>query len=53
MARKWIDKSYKDVDELMKKDPEEFKEATNFIFHDAVECTARIWLKAWGRFVAG
>jgi len=50
-SRKWIDKPYKDVNELIRKNSEEFKEVTNFIFHDAVECVARVWLKAWERFV--
>ena len=50
VARKWIDKSCKDANQLIGKDPEKFKEVTNFIFHDAVECVARIWLKAWEKF---
>lgn len=30
---------------------EDFKHVTNCIFHDAVESVARIWYKAWCRFV--
>lgn len=51
VSRKWINERFEDVDALIEKNPEEFKEVTNFIFHDAVECVARVWLKAWGRFI--
>ena len=51
VSRKWIDRPYKDVEELVESKPEEFKEVTNYIFHDAVESVARIWYKAWRRFV--
>lgn len=30
---------------------EDFKHVTNCVFHDAVESVARIWYKAWRRFV--
>lgn len=30
---------------------EEFIDVTNRIFHDAVEAVARIWLKAWNKFL--
>jgi hypothetical protein len=47
VSRKWINDSYKKADDM----PEpEFKEVTNFIFHDAVESVARVWLKIWERF---
>lgn len=50
VSREWIDKSYKNVNELIKKNPDEFKEATNFlVFHDAVESVARIWLFTYCR----
>jgi len=52
VSRKWIDRPYKDVDELINSSSiEEFKHVTNCIFHDAVESVARLWVKAWERFV--
>ena len=53
VSRKWIDAPYKDVDDLIARPAkrEEFKDMTNRIFHDAVESVARLWLKAWQRFI--
>lgn len=51
VSRKWIDASYKNADALVAAKSEEFKDVTNRIFHDAVESVARLWLKAWGRFI--
>jgi hypothetical protein len=51
LARKWIDLPYKDADELVAAKGGEFKDVTNRIFHDAVESVARVWLKAWEKFV--
>lgn len=53
VSRKWIDRPYKDVSELISSPMklEEFKHVTNCIFHDAVESVARLWMKAWKRFV--
>jgi hypothetical protein len=51
VSRKWIDAPFKDVDELVAAKSEEFKDVTNCIFHDAVESVARLWLKAWERFI--
>lgn len=48
VSRKWIDDDHKTVDDI---DEAVFKEVTNYIFHDAVEAVARIWMKAWERFV--
>jgi len=31
-------------------DDASFSEVSNYIFHDAVEAMARVWMKAWGRF---
>ena len=53
VSRKWIDKPYEDVDDLLRnvEKREEFEDVTNCIFHDAVESVARLWLKAWDRFI--
>jgi len=53
VSRKWIDECYEDVDDLIASPTKrgEFKDVTNRIFHDAVESVARLWLKAWQRFV--
>ena len=51
VARKWIDARYADVDELIAHDPAEWDHVTNCIFHDAVLSVARLWRKAWDRFV--
>jgi hypothetical protein len=51
VSRKWIDAPFKDADELVAAKSEEFREVTNCIFHDAVESVARLWLKAWDRFI--
>jgi len=53
VSRKWINESYEDVDDLIARPAkrEEFKDVTNRIFHDAVESVARLWLKAWQRFI--
>jgi hypothetical protein len=53
VSRKWIDKPYADVSELTNSPAklDEFKHVTNCIFHDAVESVARLWIKAWRRFV--
>ncbi len=52
MARKWIDQPYMDVKKLLeKKSVQEFKHILNCIFHDAVESVARIWYKAWERYI--
>ena len=48
VSRKWIGGGLQDADEMGQ---EEFREVTNCVFHDAVECVARIWLKIWDRFV--
>lgn len=48
LSREWIKEPHKNVQALINKiGEEEFKRATNCIFHDAVEEVARIWLKAW------
>jgi len=53
LSRKWIDVPYGHVNDLIASPAkrEEFKDVTNRIFHDAVESVARLWLKAWQRFV--
>jgi hypothetical protein len=56
VSRKWIDKSYKNADEFSKvpetkEYKDNFKKVTNYIFHDAVESTARIWLNTWETFI--
>lgn len=53
LSRKWIDAPYEHVNDLIASPAkrEEFKDVTNRIFHDAVESVARLWLKAWQRFV--
>lgn len=52
-SREWIKEPHKDVKALVNKTgKEEFKRATNCVFHDAVEETARLWHKAW-RIYAG
>jgi len=51
LSRKWIDAPFKNTDELVVAKSEEFKDVTNCIFHDAVESVARLWLKAWERFI--
>lgn len=48
VSRKWIDDDHKTADDI---DDSIFEEVTNYIFHDAVEAVARIWMKAWDRFV--
>jgi hypothetical protein len=47
VSRKWINDDYESVNDIP---DSEFKEVSNYIFHDAVESVARIWLKAWERF---
>jgi hypothetical protein len=47
VSREWIDGGFRDADDM---DAGEFGEVTNYIFHDAVECVARIWAKIWERF---
>jgi hypothetical protein len=53
VSRRWIDRPCKNVSELTNSSTrsEEFKDVTNCIFHDAVESVARLWMKAWKRFV--
>lgn len=53
VSRKWINRPYKNVSELIDSSTklEEFKHVTNCIFHDAVESVARLWMKAWKRFI--
>jgi len=53
VSRKWIDRPYKDVSELINSSArsDEFKHVINCIFHDAVESVGRLWMKAWKRFV--
>ncbi len=52
VSRKWIKKPYKSATEFIEDiGAAEFEEVTNNIFHDAVQCVAAIWLKAWKRFV--
>ncbi len=53
VSRKWIDAPYENANDLIANPVkrEEFKDVTNRIFHDAVESVARLWLKAWERFV--
>jgi len=53
VSRKWIDEPYENVDDLIANPTksEEFKDVTNRVFHDAVESVARLWLKAWERFI--
>ena len=53
VSKKWIDAPYKHVNDLIVSPAkrEEFKDVTNRIFHDAVGSVARLWLKAWERFV--
>ncbi|MFQ5887942.1 MAG: hypothetical protein ACE5HY_04520 [Candidatus Hydrothermarchaeales archaeon] len=47
-SREWISQPHNNTDDLIQDTGEdEFKKATNFIFHDAVESVARIWCKAW------
>ena len=48
LSRKWLDTAYETVDDIPSS---EFKRVTNYIFHDAVEAVARIWLKAWERYI--
>ena len=53
VSRKWIDRPYKYVNELINSSTKaegEFMQVTNYIFHDAVESVARLWMKAWKRF---
>jgi len=48
----WIPKPYKDAGALRRAiGRNEFKRATNLIFHDAVMEVARVWYKAWSVFV--
>ena len=49
VSRKWIDGAYTKADDMPRP---EFDEVTNFIFHDAVETVARVWLKIWERFTS-
>lgn len=53
LSRKWIDAPYRHVNDMLTSPDKkaEFEDVTNRIFHDAVESVARLWLKAWGRFV--
>ena len=53
VSRKWINAPYEKVNDLIARlaKREEFKDVTNRIFRDAVECVARLSLKAWERFV--
>ncbi|MCK4846195.1 MAG: hypothetical protein KAS88_00885 [Deltaproteobacteria bacterium] len=52
VSRKWIAKPYKSAEEFIEDvGSEEFVEVTNRIFHDAVQCVAAIWLKAWKRYI--
>jgi len=52
LAREWIDQDYEDVDALIKRrGRDEFKEITNYIFHDAVQNIAMVWYKAWERYI--
>ena len=52
LSRKWIIKPYKNVDMFVEDIGEdEFGRVTNCIFHDTVESIARLWYKAWMRFV--
>ncbi|MFA5014163.1 MAG: hypothetical protein WC549_01290 [Actinomycetota bacterium] len=52
LAREWISRDYKDVEELIKdKGEKDFEEVTNCIFHDAVQSIAMIWCKAWNRYI--
>jgi len=53
VSQKWIDAPYENVNDLIASPAkrEEFKDVTNRIFHDAVESVARLWLKAWERFI--
>jgi len=52
LAREWISKDYKDVEELIKdKGEKDFEEVTNCIFHDAVQSIAIIWYKVWIRYI--
>lgn len=53
VSRKWIDMPYEDAKEMLSSSTKlaEVKHVTNCIFHDAVESVARLWVKAWNRFV--
>jgi len=52
VSRHWIDKPYKNVNDLIKhKSKKEFEKVTNYIFHDAVLSIASIWYKAWKKFI--
>lgn len=52
LAREWIPRDYKDVEELIKdKGEKDFEEVSNYIFHDAVQSVAMIWYKAWVRYI--
>lgn len=52
VAREWINKDYKDVEELIaEKGEENFVDMTNRIFHDAVQSVAFVWAKAWERYI--
>jgi len=52
VSRHWIKEPYKDVKSLIRGiGKTEFERVTNYIFHDAVQAIASIWLKAWKRFI--
>lgn len=53
LSTTWIDQPYQDVNDMVSSGNRliEFEDVTNRIFHDAVESVARIWLKAWQRFI--
>lgn len=52
LSRKWISKPYETVEEMIADtSEEEFVGISNLVFHDAVESVARVWYKAWQRFV--
>jgi hypothetical protein len=50
VSRTLIDKPYKNAHALVRAKEGDFEKVTNYIFHDAVESVARLWLKAWERF---
>jgi len=52
VARKWIPgTAYETASDMLADNRDEFIDVTNRIFHDAVESVARLWLKAWKRFL--
>lgn len=52
LSRNWLNKDYKDATEIMESmGKENFARITNYVFHDAIQSIASIWLKAWQRFV--